>query len=250
MWKLPRLCLIFVLCFTIAPPTLAQTIYRLPEVKFFEDLHKTEEAPYSSEEIKEAKEKPVFMESIWAEPIKGPDGRMYIYIPPKAVLDFIEDPTEENARKYLAWNRERLLKYSRAAEVLRKVAEEEKFIPAERVEEVEKAEKEFAPKKPLVLYFMKEGCNYCAAQSPIVEKWAEKHKDEVDVRGVMVDGEPPRLSFPCTSDVGESQLYGITIYPTIIFFMPSGNNIGIKGFTSLEKIEETYKRGKEGKGVE
>src|SRR5437867_4152796 len=44
-------------------------------------------------------------ESVWAEPIRMPDGRFSIYVPPKRVLEFLETPSEENARSYLAWQK-------------------------------------------------------------------------------------------------------------------------------------------------
>ena len=56
--------------------------------------------------------------SIWAEPTRLPDGRYGIYVPPPAVLAFLENPTEETLQGYLSWRRERAAKLSRAMALL------------------------------------------------------------------------------------------------------------------------------------
>src|SRR5207249_2662870 len=62
------------------------------------------------------------VESIWAEPGRGLDGRGAVYVPPKPVQAFLDAPTAERARAYLAWNQQRLDAIARAAEVLSAVA--------------------------------------------------------------------------------------------------------------------------------
>jgi hypothetical protein len=61
-------------------------------------------------------------ESLWAEPMKGPDGQLRVYVPPKPVRDFLEKPTAENARAYLGWNQARMRKMDEAVDVLREVS--------------------------------------------------------------------------------------------------------------------------------
>lgn len=63
-------------------------------------------------------------ESIWAEPIRMPDGRYTIFLPPRPVLEFLEKPTQENARRYLAWQAERMEKMRKAAAILSEVHRE------------------------------------------------------------------------------------------------------------------------------
>jgi hypothetical protein len=63
-------------------------------------------------------------ESIWAEPIRLPDGRYTTYVPPRPVLEFMENPTRENARKYLEWQTERLEKMRKAALMLGEIQRE------------------------------------------------------------------------------------------------------------------------------
>jgi len=57
-------------------------------------------------------------ESIWAEPIRLPDGRYTTYLPPQPVLQFLENPTRETGLKYLAWQSERMEKMRKAAAIL------------------------------------------------------------------------------------------------------------------------------------
>ena len=57
-------------------------------------------------------------ESIWAEPIKLPDGRYSLYVPPGPVLEFLENPTKKTARAYLAWQEERTRKMKKAIRLL------------------------------------------------------------------------------------------------------------------------------------
>ena len=63
-------------------------------------------------------------ESIWAEPIRLPDGRMTTHVPPRRVLEFLENPTRENAQKYLEWQSERMEKIRKAAAMLSELQRE------------------------------------------------------------------------------------------------------------------------------
>ena len=83
--------------------------FRAKRVSFWGDAPLADKKPESSRPEKE---------SIFAEPIRLPDGRVTVYVPPKAVLDFLETPDEESGKAYLAWQRARMEKLSRAAEIL------------------------------------------------------------------------------------------------------------------------------------
>lgn len=60
----------------------------------------------------------VTLETIWAEPVRMPDGRFAIHVPPKPVLAFLEDPTPESLKGYLEWRKARTEKLRRALELL------------------------------------------------------------------------------------------------------------------------------------
>ena len=65
-----------------------------------------------------ARSKGDIRETIWAEPVRMPDGRYSVYVPPLPVLEFLEDPTRENLLGYLRWKRERAEKLGRALKLL------------------------------------------------------------------------------------------------------------------------------------
>lgn len=69
-------------------------------------------------------------ESIWAEPIRLPDGRTTTYLPPRPVLEFLEKPTRENARKYLDWQGERMERMRKAAALLAELQREKSPKPS------------------------------------------------------------------------------------------------------------------------
>src|SRR5579863_1449268 len=62
-------------------------------------------------------------ETVWAQPIRTPDGSWMLYVPPKAILDFLEDPSEGTANAYLAWKSEQAEKMVRAMAILGRVKE-------------------------------------------------------------------------------------------------------------------------------
>ncbi len=59
-------------------------------------------------------------DSLWAEPL----GSGQVYLPPRVVREFLEDPTPERARAYLRWNERRLAAVRRALVTLRAEAAE------------------------------------------------------------------------------------------------------------------------------
>src|SRR5436190_405346 len=62
-------------------------------------------------------------ETVWAQPIRTPDGNWMLYVPPKPILDFLENPTEETAKAYLAWKKEQAEKLGRAMLLLGRLKE-------------------------------------------------------------------------------------------------------------------------------
>lgn len=64
-------------------------------------------------------------ETVFAEPVQMPDGRYAVYVPPRAVLEFLENPTKESARGYLDWQSTRSRKIATALELLEAVKREE-----------------------------------------------------------------------------------------------------------------------------
>jgi len=98
-------------------------------------------------------------ESVWVEPVRTSDGRTMLHVPPRAVLDFLDDPTEATASAYLTWQRERMWKLRRAMEVLETIAHREsKPAPA----------KDSADGPVELLYFKQANCPWCDAQDRVL----------------------------------------------------------------------------------
>ncbi|PYN87722.1 MAG: hypothetical protein DMD89_36545 [Candidatus Rokuibacteriota bacterium] len=200
--------------------------------------------------------KPQVEESMWAEPVRGPDGQLRVYLPPKTVRDFLERPTAETARAYLAWNQTRMRQMDEAVNVMREVAAQQFGIltkepiavpagPSALNAEVGRATSRLLPLPLLppptlantqvqgpapgetaarqisIVYAFATWCPYSRQQTPIISKLAA----HVPVRGVVFDSKPedvqalqPALAFPIMQgDIDLRQQLGVRSYPTIFF---------------------------------
>lgn len=108
------LCFLMILSIAIVDSTCAWEFFDCG-IDFFGDCKKKKE---------DNGKKETRQENIWAEPVTSSDGKTTIYIPPRHVTDFVDNPTKENAMKYLLWNIERIEKIKKAQEVLEEVAKE------------------------------------------------------------------------------------------------------------------------------
>ena len=97
----------------------AQGLFQYDRIDFFERIDTQEKVSQS-----ETKQSPETIVDEWAEPIISPSGRVSIYMPPKEVRDFLENPEPQNAKAYLAWNLRRIKKFILAQELLTKEAKE------------------------------------------------------------------------------------------------------------------------------
>lgn len=115
-----------------------------------------------------ARKKPLIKEeSLWADRTGG-------YTPPKQVLQFLEEPTKENARAYLAWQQERMNRLKAASEVLREVVEESRPKSTGPIE---------------ILYFKRDDCPYCKDEDQVITALV-KANPEIKVRTLMPKDEP------------------------------------------------------------
>ncbi|MGH7307098.1 MAG: hypothetical protein ACREK6_00215 [Candidatus Rokuibacteriota bacterium] len=239
------------------------------EIVFFEPCPKTAptqapstEGAHKAEPAREASqapsaEVPQVEESIWAEPVRGPDGQLRVYLPPKPVRDFLEKPTPENARAYLAWNLARMRRMDEAVNVMRDVAAQQfgiatqgpitvpaappasdaavdrgtsQLLPlplvppaAPGITLVQRpASGETAARRISIVYAFATWCTYSRQQTPIINQLATR----VPVRGVAFDSKPDdvqalrlALAFPVVQgDTDLRQRLGVRSYPTIFFY--------------------------------
>ncbi len=83
--------------------------------------------------------------------------------------------------------------------------------------------------KPVVVDFWATWCAPCRLVAPEIDKLADKYAGAVDVVKLDVDANP-----------GVASTYGIMSIPTIGFFRPGEQPMGVVGFRPLELLEQAF----------
>ena len=185
-------------------------------------------------------------ESLWAEPIRQPNGQISVYVPPKAVLEFLQNPTRESGKAYLAWQAERMKQLKASIEILRELKIESEGGPAVPNQEA-------GPIGPLplngpapiaaasptavreILYFKRTGCPYCAKQDTVFQTLKKTHP-HVAVRTLMPEDEPELW-----------KAYGVKVVPSMVLRGPNQKRVMLRGFMTakdLVRVIEEVNRGK------
>ena len=202
----------------------AQGLFQYERIDFFRKINAQEE-PIQTED-KQTLE-PIIDE--WAEPIVSPTGKVSVYLPPKEVRDFLENPTPENARAYLEWNAKRIKKLTLAHQLLAQEAAKLGFI---------KDTADFKAKENYLAYFMLKGCSLCEKQAKVIEDIYLNHpeiKIEAFAKGFS-DKELQGFSFPVRQDNGIAQAFKIKSYPAILVFNKNKHRYLLSGYTDKDRI--------------
>ena len=83
--------------------------------------------------------------------------------------------------------------------------------------------------KPVVVDFWAEWCGPCRMVAPELERLAEKYDGSVEVVKVDVDANPAL-----------QRAFNIMSIPTIAFFRPGQQPLGVAGFRPLEQLEQHF----------
>ena len=84
--------------------------------------------------------------------------------------------------------------------------------------------------KPVVVDFWAVWCGPCRMVAPEMEKLAEKYEGSIDVVKVDIDANPQI-----------QRQFNIMSIPTIAFFAPGKQPMGVVGFRPLEQLESQFK---------
>ena len=83
--------------------------------------------------------------------------------------------------------------------------------------------------KPVVVDFWAVWCGPCRMVAPEMEKLAEKYEGSIDVVKVDIDANPQI-----------QRAFNIISIPTIAFFAPGKQPMGVVGFRPLEQLESQF----------
>jgi cytochrome c biogenesis protein CcmG/thiol:disulfide interchange protein DsbE len=108
--------------------------------------------------------------------------------------------------------------------------------------------------KAVILDFWATWCGPCKAQSPVLDRLAQRYADRgVVVLGVNTSDEPGnaeewirqhKISYPIAFDAGEAaRLYGVVNLPTLVIVSRDGKIAAVReGFTDATELESLIKR--------
>lgn len=243
----PLLCLFFFL--TLSLRAFAEDgLYALTEIDYFDSkgIKKTEK-----KEIQATidKKEPPLEQELWIEPAMSADGKVSYYKPPQVVVDFLDDPTTENGKKYIEWNQKKLAKIQKAQTVLQELAKEMNLIPptiAPQVQDVPLPKTTIARKGTAVIFFLLKGCQYCEKQKALIMDLF-KNRPELHVEVYAknyTDDEIKELPFPAKQDAGMSRQFGLNIYPSVFVANQYGKKMIVPGLIDDAAFETLLVTGK------
>lgn len=232
--------LMFIIFLSHLANASAESIFQYKRIDFFQEIETRKEPVLT--EINDSSE---VIQEEWAEPIISPSGKVTIYVPPKEVRDFLDNPKPENAKAYLQWNLRRIKKFILAQELLRKEAKElevmketkgllESDSPAVLRDSNDNAKIEVS----YLFYFMLKGCPTCEKESRVIEDIYLNHPEvriEAFAKGFS-DRELENFRFSVRQDNGMSSLFKVGSYPGIAIFNKKNKRYFLSGFVDKEKI--------------
>jgi len=218
----------------------AETIFRYERIDFFQDTKAQKETVAA-----DTGSAPEVIPDEWSEPVISPTGQVTIYVPPKEVRDFLNNPDPENARAYLAWNLKRIKKFLLAQELLRKEAKEFEVIKETKslLEPSDTPSNVVKTGTGYLFYFMLKGCPSCEKESRVIEDIYLNHPEirvEAFAKGFS-DGELENFRFSARQDNGMSSLFKVKSYPSIAVFNKRNKRHFLSGYIDKDRILNLFK---------
>lgn len=198
------------------------------EINYFSDGCSKTEQKDPRDDVRQHGSKPQVRpeENIWAEPTMSSDGTFAYKVPPLPVMYLLDDPSPENAQRYLDWSAERSLRINRAMEA---------------VQDLTTRKSGMSPKDILqVAFFFQPDCSYSRMQGPLMQQFAQKvGKDKVTGYAMAVkSGESVRkfiaetgIDFRVVPGDEFGTANNVTGWPTIIVKNVFGKSVRLDGFT-------------------
>ena len=212
-------------------------IYGFSEIDYFnlKGLKKTDNREIHATVDKD--EAPI-NQDLWIEPAISADGKTSYYRPPQVVVDFLDNPTMENGKAYIAWNQLKLAKITKVQEVLQALASEMNLIPSTQPPQGAAASlinSKAEQKTVNVVFFLLKGCPYCEKQKELIEKLFKRPDLHVEVFGKNYTEEDiKQLPFPAKIDDGLSRLMGLNTYPSVFVENKYGKKLIMPGLIDRE----------------
>ena len=232
-----RLILMFIIFLNHLAIANADNLFQYKRVDFFGSIETQEELPKA-----ETNHQPETIESEWAEPVISPTGKVSIYLPPKEVRDFLDNPNPENAKGYLEWNLKRINKLTFSQRLLSEEALKLGIIQDTRDSANTTAAydlgEDFKMKGNYLLYFMLKGCPACAKESKIIADISLRYP-EIKIWAFgkgFSDKELMKFKFQAWQEDGLSSRFNINTYPTIVAVNKTGKKSIFSGYAKEDKI--------------
>lgn len=200
-----------------------------------------EAGPRSSAPVETLLPRVALRESVWAQPIRTPDGTWMITVPPRQVLDFLESPSEETARAYLAWKESQTQNLRKAMELLARV--KETGAPGDLPQALRPAAPPartgaLADLPYRITYFKRPSCPHCISQDAVLAEWRKRRPS--GTLDVVLPGERPELW----------QAYGVRGTPTLVVELGGRNQketrVGLQSAEALDAVLTDLARGRDG----
>jgi len=142
----------------------------------FEGVCKVKEQ--KKQEVKQKEDEQV---ELWCDPQMDPaTGQITCKMPPKVVLNLLQNPTPENAKKYIEWNQKKMEQIAKAQQIVEQITgdSQKEQISVKDIKEVN--------------FYFSTSCPHCLKQAQVIKKLTKFIPGKIV--GYMVSGDAVSLA--------------------------------------------------------